>query len=100
MSSICYSTKKKTGAKYAYIGETIWDPVNKTRKTLRIYLGRVDPITNEIIVKGEAFRTPINDSEIRKQLEKLLDKRARLDKEIAIIRSFLHDKSLVDSSLD
>lgn len=53
MSCIVYITNKKTNIKYAYRSESYRDPVTKQPKSHRTYLGRVDPVTNEIIPKAE-----------------------------------------------
>ena len=53
MSCIVYITNKKTNTKYAYRSESYRDPITKKPKSRRTYLGRVDPVTNEIIPKAE-----------------------------------------------
>lgn len=104
MSCIVYLTNKKTNTKYAYRSESYRDPVTKKPKSRRTYLGRVDPVTNEIIPKaaeGKRNRTPvgmhpvkdaesqanaaehIQAVEFRRQVEILLDKQARLKKEVS-----------------
>ena len=47
--SIVYYTNKVTGVKYAYESTAHWDPVRKQSRPSKKYLGRVDPITNEVI---------------------------------------------------
>ena len=62
MSCIVYTINKKTNTKYAYRSESYRDPVTKKPKSRRTYLGRVDPVTNEIIPKaekGKRNRSPI-----------------------------------------
>ena len=54
MPCIIYQTNKKTGIKYAYESESYRDPVTKKPKSRRTYLGRVDPVTGEIIPKAES----------------------------------------------
>lgn len=54
MSCIVYQTNKKTGTRYAYRSVSYRDPVTGTPKSKRTYLGRVDPVTGEIIPKGTA----------------------------------------------
>ena len=56
MSCIIYQTNKKTGIKYAYKSESYRDPVTKKPKSKRTYLGRVDPVTDEIIPKAESSK--------------------------------------------
>ena len=54
MASIVYRTDKKTGTVYALRSESYRDPVTKKPRNRKTYLGRVDPVTNMIIPKGEA----------------------------------------------
>ena len=49
MASIVYYTNPKTGAVTAYRSEAKWDPEKGYSVPKRTYLGRVDPITKEII---------------------------------------------------
>lgn len=53
MSCIIRITNKKTGYTYAYESVSYRDPVTKKPKSKRTYLGRVDPVTNEILPKAE-----------------------------------------------
>ena len=52
MSSIIYVTNKENGNKYAYESFSFRDPETKKPKTRRVYLGRVDTDTGEIIPKA------------------------------------------------
>ena len=70
MSCIVYQTDRKTGNVHAYSSVSHRDPVTKKVKTAKTYLGRVDPVTNEIIPKAkiakyqkafEAFKKAIAD---------------------------------------
>lgn len=68
MSCIVYVTNKKTNTKYAYRSESYRDPVTKAPKSHRTYLGRVDPLTNEIIPKaekGKRNRSPIGGNPLQ-----------------------------------
>lgn len=49
MACIVYQTNKKTGVKYAYESISYWDKEKNQPRSKRRYLGRVDPVTNEII---------------------------------------------------
>ena len=51
MSFTVYLTNKKTGVVYAYSQTAYRDPVTKKPKSKRTYLGRVDPVTKEIVPK-------------------------------------------------
>ncbi|MBR2259294.1 MAG: hypothetical protein IJ899_18575 [Blautia sp.] len=119
MSCIVYITNKKTNTKYAYRSESYRDPVTKQPKSRRTYLGRVDPVTNEIIPKaekGKRNRIPVgkdfsesygqksvpskrvNIAELqqqveylRKQQDELKSKVANMDISISKIYSLIHD---------
>ena len=51
MSFTVYRVDKRTGAKYAYRQENVWDSERGQSRAKRTYLGRVDPETGEIIPK-------------------------------------------------
>ena len=53
MPSIVYHTDKKSGNTYAYESTSFRDPQTKQVKTKKTYIGRVDPLTKEIIPKAE-----------------------------------------------
>ena len=53
MSCIVYQTNKKTGVKYAYESISYWDKEKQQPRSKRKYIGRVDPITGEIIRKDD-----------------------------------------------
>ena len=46
---IIYLTNKKTGIKYAYDNKAYWDPEKKQSRSKRKLIGRVDPVTGEIV---------------------------------------------------
>ncbi len=52
MAFIVYQTNSKTGTVYAYSQEAYRDPVTKRPKSKKTYLGRVDPVTKQIIKKN------------------------------------------------
>ena len=52
MAFIVYQTNKKTGTVYAYRQEAYRDPVTKRPKSKKTYLGRVDPVTKQIVEKN------------------------------------------------
>lgn len=53
MACIVYQTDKKTGNVHAYRSTSHRDPETKKVITKKEYLGRVDPVTNQIIPKAE-----------------------------------------------
>ncbi|TYC82188.1 transposase, partial [Acetobacterium wieringae] len=46
---IIYQTNKKTGITYAYQNESYWDKEKKQSRAKRKLLGKVDPVTGDII---------------------------------------------------
>jgi len=46
---IVYWTNKQTGIKYAYNNEAYWDKEKKQSRARRTLLGKVDPVTGEIV---------------------------------------------------
>ena len=51
--SIVYHTNKKTGITYAYENEPYWDKEKQQSRAKRTPLGRVDPVTGEIVPTRE-----------------------------------------------
>ena len=122
MSCIVYITNKKTNTKYAYRSESYRDPITKQPKSRRTYLGRVDPVTNEIVPKaekGKRNRNPlekgaapvsgneslhskcINLNELRRQVELLQNQHNELKKKlegidvsISNLYAFVHDNDI------
>ena len=49
MPTIVYRENHSNGVRYAYSCTSVWDKEKKAPRTIRTYLGRVDPDTGEII---------------------------------------------------
>src|SRR5665647_2659577 len=49
MAAIVYQTSKQTGITYAYESVSYWDKEKQQSRAKRKCIGRVDPVTNEII---------------------------------------------------
>ena len=49
MASITHHRDKKTGAIYRYRVESYWDKEKKAPRNRQVYLGKVDPHTNELV---------------------------------------------------
>ena len=49
MSCIVYQTDKRTGITYAYESISYWDKEKQQPRSKRKYIGKVDPVTKEII---------------------------------------------------
>lgn len=91
MSSIIYITDKKTGNKYAYESFSFRDPETKKPRTRRVYLGRIDPETGELIPKAPKGkrnrsmstnqRRQINE-EARQQIDNLNDQVSSLKRDV------------------
>ena len=63
MSCIVYQVDKKTGVKYAYESVSFWDKDKQQPRSKRVYLGKVDPETGEIIPKkGKAVHSEEADA--------------------------------------
>ena len=69
MPTIVYHIDSKTGNKYAYESKSYRDPETKKVKTKKTYLGRVDPVSGEIIPKAEPGKR--NRQLSTKQMEKI-----------------------------
>jgi len=52
MSYIVYQKDPRNGYRYAYRAESYRDPISKKPRSRRVYLGRVDETTGEILPKG------------------------------------------------
>lgn len=109
MSSIIYITDKKTGNKYAYESFSYRDPDTKKPKTRRVYLGRIDPCTGELIPKapkGKRNRSISNNQrrqineEAQQQIDALREQVASLKKDvIALSQKNQASEKLVQSIL-
>ena len=118
MSFTVYQTNKKTGVVYAYLQTAFRDPVSKRPKSKRTYLGRVDPITGEIVPKetdGKRNRSKLGEEAVesaqsseesiqsanetivsqRKLIEKLSAENKRLLKIISNIRDLANVQSSI-----
>ena len=69
MSFITYMVNKKTGKKYAYKQENVWDSEKGQSRAKRTYLGRVDPETGEIIPKRGSTIAADADETIRDEAD-------------------------------
>jgi transposase len=67
---IVYQPNKKSGVIYAYANEAFWDAEKKQSRARRKLLGKVDPVTGEI-VPTRGRRTINNPNEIRKDCEQV-----------------------------
>ena len=101
MSCIVYQTDKKTGVKYAYESVSYWDKEKQQPRSKRTYIGRVDPVTNEIIRKKE--RNTHSADELQEdsanELEKLRKELALKEEEIRSLTSALKEKNRTISRL-
>ncbi|MDD4297853.1 MAG: IS1634 family transposase [Ruminiclostridium sp.] len=63
---IIYQTNKKTGITYAYQNESYWDKEKQQSRAKRKLLGKVDPISGEIIPTRDYKRKiqPVGDSTV------------------------------------
>ena len=73
MSSIVYQVDKKTGTKYAYESVSYWDKEKRQPRSKRKYIGKVDPVTGEIIIKGERKKHSDDNNEKSLELSRLYE---------------------------
>lgn len=107
MSSIIYITDKKSGRKYAYESFSFRDPQTKKPKTRRVYLGRIDPDTGEIIPKapeGKRNRSikqrNLVNEETQKHIDELNEQVISLKKDVlALSRKNQASEKLIQSIL-
>ena len=101
MPSIVYHTDSKTGNKYAYESKSYRDPETRKVKTKKTYLGRVDPVTGDIIPKaepGKRNRLPSTrqmaqvSEETKKQIESLSEENESLKSTVAALNTQLAAK--------
>ncbi len=71
-SSIKYQVDSRSGNTYAYRVDSEWDPVSNKKVFKRVYLGRVDILTGNIIPKATEGKR--NRSISDKQIDKLDNK--------------------------
>ena len=66
MAAIVYQTNKKTGITYAYESISHWDKEKQQSRAKRRCIGKVDPITNEIVPTRKKSPMLINSNTISK----------------------------------
>ena len=91
MSCIVYQTNKKTGEKYAYESISYWDKEKKQPRSKRKYIGKVDPITGEIIQsrKDSASLPHADRADDNADMERLYQELAEKDSLIESLRNDL-----------
>lgn len=93
MASIYYRTDKKTGNVYAYSSVSYRDPVTKKPRNKRTYLGRVDPISHEILPKAEAGqkrKRTISKSQLDSVSDDLKERVTMLTEQVQILEEKLN----------
>lgn len=94
---IVYQTDKRTGVTYAYENQSFWDPELKRSKSKRKLIGRVDPVTKEIVPTDgrckkrspsyvpneDAYEMPKTVKELKEEVKRLLKENAALKQQIA-----------------
>ena len=56
MSCVVYQTNKQTGHVYAYESVSYRDPITRKPKSKRTFIGRVDPVTKQLLDPAKAAR--------------------------------------------
>ena len=101
MASTVIIKDPRTGYEYAYESVSYRDPVTKKPKSKRTYLGRVDPVTREILPKCHngkrnrtRFKSDESDHDIKEDnAEKI--KNEALEKELMILHSQINAKDTI-----
>jgi predicted RNase H-like nuclease (RuvC/YqgF family) len=89
MACVVYQVDKRTGIKYAYSSESYWDKDKKQPRSKRTFLGKVDPVSGNIIPKksrSSSQTESYNQPEAENQI-------------IASLKKELHDKDALISDL-
>ena len=63
MAAIVYQTNKQTGITYAYESVSHWDKEKQQSRAKRRCIGRVDPVTKEIIPTRKKASADVNESD-------------------------------------
>jgi len=64
MACIVRSTDKRSGITYVYRSESYWDKEKKAPRNKRELIGKVDPVTNEIVPTDGRRRNKMNKEQI------------------------------------
>lgn len=78
--SIVKQTNKKTGITYVYESHSYWDPEKKQARSKRKLIGKLDPVTGDIIPTGK--KGPKKKSEETKDSKQEDVELAKLKKEV------------------
>lgn len=65
MAAIVYQTDKRTGITYAYQSISHWDKEKKQSRAKRTLIGRVDPVSGEIVPTRKKATADVNDAKKR-----------------------------------
>jgi hypothetical protein len=65
--AVIFQTNKKTGITYAYQNEPYWDKEKQQSRAKRTLIGKVDPVTGEIIPTRSYKKKPTPASSEVKQ---------------------------------
>ncbi|MBR2288570.1 MAG: hypothetical protein IJ865_10015 [Clostridia bacterium] len=107
MASTVYQTDKRSGSMYAYLMESVRDPATGKSKPKRTYIGRVDPITKEIIQKappGKKNRSGITQKQVdninHETKEKLETMRSQIETLQSEVEQLREEKQETDRLLN
>lgn len=98
---IVYQTDKRTGVTYAYENQSFWDPELKRSKSKRKLIGRVDPISHEIVPTDgrckkrspsyvpdeDGYEMPKTVRELKEEVKRLLKENADLKQQLAELKA-------------
>lgn len=98
---IVYQTDKRSGITYAYENQSFWDPELKRSKSKRKLIGRVDPVTKEIVPtdgrckkrspsyvpSSDEYVMPKTVKELKQEVTRLLEENSKLKQQIKDLTS-------------
>ena len=89
-SSIVYLRNSKSGTVYAYENHPYWDPEKKQSRSKRILLGKVDPLTGEIVpTRGRKAKDKTNTEKVEETPPYSIDAAPIINKVLVFLMLFI-----------
>jgi len=88
--SLVRHTDKRSGVTYVYESESYWDKEKQQPRSKRKLIGKVDPVTGEIVPTGKSGRKPYKQEGVPSDKEPITEQIAMLaekDKTITELKS-------------
>ena len=94
MSAIVYQTNKKTGIKYAYESQSYWDKEKKQSRAKRKCIGKVDPVTGQIVPTRKRKSPSLENEAHLATLQEELKRGKRNSKHEPLYAKYFHVSTL------